>query len=168
MSLGTAEAAGTIVDPLELPDPEDRTYAPTQTVSDVLPEARGGVEPLSYALVGPEGAAVSTVLPGLSFTAGSRTLGGTAGSEQAAVTLTYTVTDKNGATATQSFTVTTAKRMLVVTPTTVTRVYGDDEPSEYEYTVAAKSGSSLVAGDSASTTTFFTGNRCCSVRLGTT
>ena len=158
VSLGTAEAAGTIVDPLELPDPEDRTYVPTQTVSDVLPEARGGAAPLSYALVGPEGAAVSTVLPGLSFTAGSRTLGGTAGSEQAAVTLTYTVTDKNGATAAQSFTVTTAKRVLVVTPTTVTRVYGEEEPSEYEYTVAAKSGSTLVAGDSASTTTFFTGS----------
>ena len=38
----------------------------------------------------------------------------------------------------------------------MTRVYGETDPSEYEYTVAAKSGSSLVAGDSASSTTFFT------------
>ena len=49
------------------------------------------------------------------------------------------------------------KRVLVVTPTTVERVYGDDEPSEYEYTVAPKSGSSFVSGDDASTM-FFTSN----------
>ena len=38
----------------------------------------------------------------------------------------------------------TDKRVLVVTPTTVTRVYGEAEPSAFEYTVAAKSGSSFV------------------------
>ena len=139
-----------------LPDPADRTYVPTQTVRDVLPAATGGAAPLSYTLVGPEGVAVNTVLPGLSFAAGSRTLGGTAGAPKAAVTLTYKVSDKNGASATQTFTVTTAKAALVVTPTTTTRVYGEAEPSEYQYTVAAKSGSSFVAGDGASSTTFFT------------
>ena len=52
----------------------------------------------------------------------------------------------------------TGRRVLVVTPTTTTRVYGEADPSEYEYTVAAKSGSEFAAGDGASTTTFFTSN----------
>ena len=138
-----------------LPDPSDRTYTPTQTVSDELPAATGGAAPLSYTLV-PSTGTLAQALPGLSFTESSRTLGGTAGSETGPVTLTYKVTDKNGAHATQTFTVAIAKRVLVVTPTTVTRVYGEADPSEYKYTVAAKPGSSLVAADSASSTTFFT------------
>ena len=145
----------TVVEPPTLADPPDRTYVPTQTVSDVLPAATNGAAPLTYTLVGPEDAAVSTVLPGLDFTAGSRTLGGTAGAEKEAVTLTYAVTDKNGAGATQTFTVTTAKQVLVLTPTTTTRVYGATEPTAYTYTVAAKTGSTFAPGDSA-TTTFFT------------
>ena len=145
----------TVVEPPTLADPPDRTYVPTQTVSDVLPAASNGAAPLTYTLVGPEDAAVGTVLPGLGFTAGSRTLGGTAGAEKAAVTLTYTVADKNGASATQTFTVTTAKQVLVLTPTTTTRVYGATEPTAYAYTVAAKAGSTFAPGDSA-TSTFFT------------
>ena len=51
----------------------------------------------------------------------------------------------------------TDKPVLVLTPTTTTREYGATEPSAYEYTVAAKSGSTFATGHDASTT-FFTSN----------
>ena len=51
----------------------------------------------------------------------------------------------------------TDKPVLVLTPTTTTREYGATEPSAYEYTVEAKSGSTFESGHSASTT-FFTSN----------
>ena len=49
----------------------------------------------------------------------------------------------------------TSKRVLVLTPTATGRVYGQTDPAQWEYTVAAKSGSAFASGHSASTT-FFT------------
>ena len=65
------------------------------------------------------------------------------------------VTKQDGKAKTYTVTVTRKKPVLVLSPTTTTRVYGATEPSAYEYTVEAKSGSAFVAGDTASTT-FFT------------
>ncbi|MDA7957460.1 MAG: YDG domain-containing protein, partial [Gammaproteobacteria bacterium] len=43
---------------------------------------------------------------------------------------------------------------LVITPTTLTRVYGEAAPTEFAFTVAPQSGSAFATGDSASTTFF--------------
>ena len=43
---------------------------------------------------------------------------------------------------------------LVITPTTLTRVYGEAAPTEFAFTVAPASGSAFATGDSASTTFF--------------
>jgi len=65
----------------------------------VLPAAQGGIPPYSYTL--------TPALPnGLSFDASTRFLSGTPTEESASKPFTYTVTDANGATATQTFTIT--------------------------------------------------------------
>ena len=66
-----------------------------------LPIATGGTAPLTYTLMRD-----TTILDWLSFDPGERTLDGTPTMVTTAVPLTYTVTDKNDATASLTFTVT--------------------------------------------------------------
>ena len=60
-----------------------------------------------------------------------------------------------GTTKTYTVTVTRQKQVLVLSPTATGRVYGENDPAQWEYTVAAKSGSTFASGHTASTT-FFT------------
>ena len=78
----------------------NQTYTRGQAIANLtLPQAAGGAAPLSYSL--------SPAPPaGLSFTASTRTLSGAPTTAQPATTYTYTVQDANGATASQTFTIT--------------------------------------------------------------
>ena len=81
----------------------DKDYTVSAEVNTVLPTAGGGIAPRIYALM----PVPDTVIPGLTFVAGSRTLIGTPTTPNAtAVALTYTVTDVNSITTAQTFTVT--------------------------------------------------------------
>ena len=93
----------TVNNSLGLDTPDDQNYTQDKAIPDLeLPEASGGTEPLTYTLTGPSGDA----LPGgLEFEASTRTLSGTP-STAATTTLTYRVTDANGASTSVDFTVT--------------------------------------------------------------
>ena len=77
-----------------------QSYTENTAISSLtLPQATGGVAPLTYSL--------SPTLPaGLSFNASTRELSGTPTAALTATTYTYTVTDANGATAMLSFSLT--------------------------------------------------------------
>ncbi len=75
------------------------------SVSLTLPAATGGIPPYEYALTGPAGAEVGEAVPGLSFDAATRVLSGTP-TRAGAATLTYTVTDSEGNSASATFAVT--------------------------------------------------------------
>ncbi len=62
---------------------------------------------------------------------------------------------QDGTTKTYTVTVTRKKPVLVLSPTATGREYGQTDPAQWEYTVAAKSGSAFASGHDASTT-FFT------------
>ena len=86
---------------LALDTPDDQNYTQGTAISVQLPEASDGTAPLTYTLIGPGDSA----LPGgLTFTPGTRTLSGTP-STAATTTLTYRVTDTNGASKSVNFTV---------------------------------------------------------------
>ena len=72
-----------------------------------LPAATGGTGTLTYTLTGPNSRALSVAVPGLTFTATTRVLSGTP-TTVATTPLTYTVTDGNGSTAMDTFTVAVA------------------------------------------------------------
>ncbi len=98
----------TVNDGLVLTTAGDQGYTLGTTITELeLPEATGGTAPLTYAL---------TNLPdGLRFDAGTRTLSGTPGT--AAITeLTYTVTDANGASTSQTFMVTVNDSLALTAP----------------------------------------------------
>ena len=98
----------------------DKDYTVSAEVNTVLPDASGGITPLIYALM----PVPDTVIPGLTFVAGSHTLIGTPITQNPnAVALTYTVTDANSVTTAQTFTVTVHNA-----PPTVTSVgyYADE------------------------------------------
>ena len=86
---------------------DDQTYTQNHPIDDlVLPQATGGSGTLTYTLL-PQTGTLDAALPGLRFTAGTRTLSGTPTTATTqAVTLTYKVNDANGATAEVTFTVT--------------------------------------------------------------
>ena len=82
-----------------LPDIADRTYTTGQSVNQVLSAATSGDAPLTYTLTGNPS--------WLSFDASTRVISGIAPDlAQASVTLTYTVEDANGDTATKMFGIT--------------------------------------------------------------
>ena len=96
----TIAAAGTV--PVFAGDAAiaDQTYTVDVAIADlVLPAASGGDGELTYS--------VSTLPAGLEFDAATRTLGGTpTAATDGVLTVTYTVTDANSATATLAFTIT--------------------------------------------------------------
>ena len=116
----------TVAAPLALTAPPDQGYTLDTEITDlVLPEASGGTGTPSYTLTGPNGTDLSEV-PGLAFTAGTRTLSGTP-SAAAITVLTYTVTDANDATATAAFTITVTRL-----PNTAPVVSGEAAPNYAE------------------------------------
>ena len=81
---------------LELDTPDDQNYTQGRVITGLtLPAATGGTAPLTYTL---------TSVPGLTFTLGTRTLSGTPDTA-GTTTLTYEVTDTNGASTSVDFTV---------------------------------------------------------------
>ena len=88
-----------------------------------LPAATGGTGTLTYTLAGPGDAALSVAVPGLTFSAISRVLSGTP-TTAATTALTYTVTDDNGSTASDTFTVTVAAQVTLNAPTDQTYTMG--------------------------------------------
>ena len=121
----------TVAAPLALTAPDDQGYTLDTEITDLeLPEATGGTEPLTYTLTGPNGTDLSEV-PGLAFTAGTRTLSGTPSAAGITV-LTYTATDANDATATAAFTVTVTRL-----PNTAPVVSGEAAPNYAENDSAA-------------------------------
>ncbi|WP_424947399.1 cadherin-like beta sandwich domain-containing protein [Candidatus Spongiihabitans sp.] len=116
----------TVAAPPALTAPDDQGYTMDTEITDlVLPEASGGTGTLTYTLTGPNGTDLSEV-PGLAFTAGTRTLSGTPSAAGITV-LTYTVTDANDATATADFTVTVTRL-----PNTAPVVSGEAAPNYAE------------------------------------
>ena len=94
----------------------DQTYTVGQTITALtLPAATGGTGTLTYTLRDGSGKAVDNTdnaVPGLTFNTTTRVLSGMP--TTAAVTaLTYTVTDQNGSTASDTFTVTVAAQVAV-------------------------------------------------------
>ncbi len=93
---------------LVLTAPDDQSYtAGTPITALILPEATGGTAPRTYTLLGQP--------DGLSFEPNSRTLSGTPTAMTPATRLEYRVTDANGATTSQIFTVTVAAAPLALT-----------------------------------------------------
>ena len=85
-----------VSDGLALTASANQNYTLDTAITDLtLPAATGGTGTLTYTL---------TSVPGLTFTAGTRTLSGTPNTA-GATTLTYEVTDTNGASTTATFTV---------------------------------------------------------------
>ena len=80
-----------------------------------LPAATGGTGTLTYTLTGPSDAALSVVVPGLTFTATTHVLTGTP-TTQPTTDLTYTVTDQNGSTDSATFSITVADGVAVNAP----------------------------------------------------
>ena len=118
----------TVAAPPALTAPDDQGYTMDTEITDlVLPEASGGTGTLSYTLTGPNGTDLSEV-PGLAFTAGTRTLSGTPSAAGITV-LTYTATDANDATAIQTFTVTVS---APTTTNTAPVVSGEAAPNYAE------------------------------------
>ena len=91
-----------VSDGLALSARGDQNYTRGTAIGDLqLPAATGGTGTLTYTLTGPGG---GNLPAGLNFTAGTRTLSGTPGTA-GTTTLTYRVTDANGASTSVDFTV---------------------------------------------------------------
>ena len=91
-----------VSDGLALTASGNQNYTLDTEIDDLqLPAATGGTMPLTYTLTGPGG---GNLPAGLNFTPGTRTLSGTPGTANA-TTLTYRVTDTNGASMNATFTV---------------------------------------------------------------
>ncbi len=143
----------TVNDGLALNAPGDQSYTVNTAIDAlVLLEATGGTAPLRYALTG--------ALPaGLAFTAASRTLSGTPTAVTSATTLTYTVTDANGATTSQTFTVTVNDGLALNAPgdqsytvntaidaLVLLEATGGTAPLRYALTGALPAGLAFTAG----------------------
>ena len=103
-STASATFSITVADGVALTAPNNQTYTMGQTITALtLPAATGGTAPLTYTLRDGSGNAV----PGLAFNTTTRVLFGTP-TTAATTVLTYTVTDQNGSTASDTFTVTVA------------------------------------------------------------
>ena len=148
----TADFAVTVNAGLTLTAPDNQSYTVNTAIDAlVLLEASGGTAPLNYTLTGLNSADLSEV-PGLTFTAGTRTLSGTPTAVTSATTLTYTVTDANGATASQTFMVTVDEARTPPPPRpTVPTPEPDPEP-EPNTAPMADAGAPPIAAEGATVT----------------
>ena len=139
---------------LALDTPDDQNYRIGTMIPDLqLPEATGGTEPLTYTLTGPGDSALP---PGLIFDPVTRTLSGTPDTA-GTTTLTYEVTDTNGASTSVDFMVTVNTDLTLDTPADQNYTQGrviDDLPlpeasggtGTLTYTLTGPSGGNLPAG----------------------
>ena len=143
-----------VSDGLALTAPVDQNYTLDTAITGLeLPEADGGTGTLTYTLTGPGDSA----LPGgLEFEASTRTLSGTP-STAGTTTLTYTVTDDNGASTTATFTIIVSDGLALTAPvdqnyTLDTAITGLTLPeatggtAPLTYTLTGPSGDALPGG----------------------
>ena len=106
----------TVAAQVDLTAPPAQTYTMGHPIPALtLPAATGGTGTLTYTLTGPSDAALSVVVPGLTFTATTHVLTGTP-TTQPTTDLTYTVTDQNGSTDSATFSITVADGVAVNAP----------------------------------------------------
>ena len=114
----------TVATGVALNAPGDQTYTMGRPISALtLPAATGGTGDLTYTLTGPSDAALNVAVPGLTFNATARTLTGTP-TTAATTALTYTVTDENGSTASDTMTLTVAASVALNAPDDQTYTMG--------------------------------------------
>ena len=124
----------TVAAAVALADTGDQTYTMgTEIPALTLPVATGGTIPLTYTLTGPNGTDLSELPAGLMWT-GATTNPGTITGEPTAVTtspvtLTYIVTDQNGSTAMDTFTVTVAAAVALADTGNQTYTMGTEIPA---------------------------------------
>ena len=115
-STASATVTITVAAQVALNAPGDQTYTMGTTIPDLtLPAATGGTGTLTYALTGPSDAALNVAVPGLTFISTTRVLSGTP-TTAATTALTYTVTDENGSTASDTMTLTVAASVALNAP----------------------------------------------------
>ena len=101
----------TVAVAVALTAPNDQTYSRTVAIAALtLPDATGGTGALTYTLTD-----VTQLPAGLAYAPGTRVLSGTP-TATGVVTLTYTATDTNGSTASDTFTVTVIEGLSLSTP----------------------------------------------------
>ena len=106
----------TVAVAVALTAPNDQTYSRTVAIAALtLPDGTGGTGALTYTLTGPNGTDLSELPAGLAYATGTRVLSGTP-TAVGVVTLTYTATDTNGSTASDTFTVTVIEGLSLSTP----------------------------------------------------
>ena len=119
-SIASATFDITVAAAVALNAPGDQTYTMgTEIPALTLPAAIGGTGTLTYTLrdgSGNDVDATDNAVPGLTFTATTRTLTGTP-TTAATTALTYTVTDDNGSTASATFDITVADGVALNAPT---------------------------------------------------
>ena len=119
----------TVAAAVALTDTGDQTYTMGRPIPALtLPAAIGGTGTLTYTLTGPASAALSQVVPGLTFNTTSRVLSGTP-TTAATTALTYTVTDERGSTASATLTLTVAAQVAVTAPNDQTYTMGTMIPA---------------------------------------
>ena len=119
----------TVAEAVMVESTDDQTYTMGTEIPDLtLPVATGGTGTLTYTLTGPSDAALSMAVPGLTFNTTSRVLSGTP-TTAATAALTYTVTDQNGSTAMETFTVTVAAAVALADTGDQTYTMGTEIPA---------------------------------------
>ena len=124
-------------DRLVLTTVDNQNYTVDTAITDlVLPEATGGTAPRSYSLTGHPA--------GLNYDGASRTLSGTPSTAASATELTYTVTDANGASASQTFNVAVAAAPSLSTDATLSGLTiaegGNDVPLDQTFASGTLTG----------------------------
>ena len=125
----------TVATGVALNAPNDQTYTMGQTITALtLPAATGGTGTLTYTLRDGDGNdvdAIDNAVPGLIFNTIARVLSGTpTTAATTTLTLTYTVTDDNGSTASDTFDITVAARVAVTAPNDQTYTMGTEIPAQ--------------------------------------
>ena len=123
----------TVAAAVALADTGDQTYTVgTEIPALTLPEATGGTAPLTYNLTGPNGTDLSELPAGLLWTGDATnpgTITGTPVVVTSPVTLTYTATDQNGGTDSDTFTVTVAAAVALADTGDQTYTMGTEIPA---------------------------------------
>ena len=164
----TARFRVTIYGLLALASVGDQSFVHGRTVRVVLPAATGGKATITYGL--------SCTLPsGVSFTARTRTIAGTAPSAASSVSCTYSATDGNSNTVRRTFTFTVLRRVLI-SPSSqegyigtafqyrIPNATGGSGSYRYSFTCSLPTGLSYAAsGRTISGTPSATGTPSCSI-----
>ena len=128
-STASATLTLTVAAQVAVTAPNDQRYTVGRPIPALtLPLATGGTGTLTYTLTGPASEALSVAIPGLAFNTTTRVLSGTP-TTQATTTLTYTVTDEHGSTASDTFSITVVTGVALNAPTDQTYTMGTEIPA---------------------------------------